>query len=245
MPRIVRQRDIPSVQVYIDGLLRLGEHVTAKRLELLTSLYHAPDRAATTTQLAQMVGIPSYQGVNAQMGILGRLFCVEMKIVADNGASVPKYWSIWSQGWRGRDGFFYWQMLPEVAEALETLGWVSGGEVRLPEEVTGRFLEGATTRITVNRYERDRNAREACIRYWGRSCVVCDFNFEDFYGPLGKEYIHVHHLEELSLGSGEYEVDPRENLRPVCPNCHAMLHRKRPALGIEALREVLRERSSV
>ncbi|AUL13849.1 hypothetical protein B7P02_02620 [Bordetella bronchiseptica] len=41
-----------------------------------------------------------------------------------------------------------------------------------------------------------------------------------------------------------YELDPVRGLRPVCPNCHAMLHRRTPVLSIEALQEILRQASA-
>jgi 5-methylcytosine-specific restriction protein A len=34
----------------------------------------------------------------------------------------------------------------------------------------------------------------------------------------------------------EYEVDPVNDLIPICPNCHAMIHKKVPAFSIEELR---------
>ena len=64
--------------------------------------------------------------------------------------------------------------------------------------------------------------------------MVCEFNFEAFYGERGKGFIHVHHLSSLAEIGQEYEVDPVNDLRPVCPNCHAMLHRK-GNIGIEEL----------
>jgi len=39
-----------------------------------------------------------------------------------------------------------------------------------------------------------------------------------------------------------YELDPIEDLRPVCPNCHAMLHRRQPALDIDTLRGIIQKR---
>ena len=36
--------------------------------------------------------------------------------------------------------------------------------------------------------------------------------------------------------TAEYEPDPRRDLVPVCPNCHAMLHTSDPPLEIEKLR---------
>jgi predicted HNH restriction endonuclease len=43
----------------------------------------------------------------------------------------------------------------------------------------------------------------------------------------------------LSEIGGEYIVDPVADLRPVCPNCHAVLHRRIPAYSIEEVRVFL------
>ena len=98
------------------------------------------------------------------------------------------------------------------------------------------YPEGATTTIVVNAYERNRGAREACITAFGHTCSVCQFDFTARYGRLGTGYIHVHHLVDLSTVGDDYKVDPINDLRPVCPNCHAMLHKKRPAMNLDDLR---------
>jgi hypothetical protein len=115
--------------------------------------------------------------------------------------------------------------------------------VELPDEVIapGRYVEGATHRISVNSYERNPAARRACITHYGTDCSVCGFNFGQVYGDLGEGYIHVHHVRDLATIGMEYEVDPIADLRPVCPNCHAMLHRETPALSIEKLKEIVKQ----
>jgi 5-methylcytosine-specific restriction protein A len=106
-----------------------------------------------------------------------------------------------------------------------------------PDEVpdTGSLAEGTVTEATVNVYERNPVARQKCIDRYGCTCFVCNFDFEAEYGTLGRSFIHVHHLIELSTIRGEYTVDPIKDLRPLCPNCHAMIHRKRPAFSIDEL----------
>jgi 5-methylcytosine-specific restriction protein A len=116
---------------------------------------------------------------------------------------------------------------------------------RSPDEPRGldgqAFPEGALSRVEVNRYERDPRARKACLNRWGYRCAVCDFSFEERYGELGKDFIHVHHTIELSRVPPGYHVDPVNDLRPVCPNCHAMIHRgTSPALAIDELKRQLR-----
>jgi len=112
----------------------------------------------------------------------------------------------------------------------------------LPEEIsldTSCLSEGAKKRITVNAYERNPVARKKCIDHYGYRCTICEFDFEEVYGSLGKSFIHVHHLIPLKDIGIEYEVDPIQDLRPICPNCHAMLHRMNSALSIETLRELV------
>lgn len=119
----------------------------------------------------------------------------------------------------------------------------ASNSINFPDELPelGLFLEGAKKTVTVNAYERDTNARAACLRRWGTRCAVCSIDFKATYGELGDGYIHVHHLRPLSEVGAAYELDPVRDLRPVCPNCHAMLHRRIPALDIEALQEILRQ----
>ena len=103
------------------------------------------------------------------------------------------------------------------------------------------FPEGALSRVEVNHYERDPRARKACLKHWGYRCAVCDFSFEEHYGPLGLDFIHVHHTKELSQVPPGYQVDPIKDLRPVCPNCHAMIHRgPGRALSVDELRKLRR-----
>lgn len=129
----------------------------------------------------------------------------------------------------------------EILWSFDSSDPVSDQTIHSPEEIPfGLYLEGSTRQVVVNAYERDRTARDACIAHYGYACAVCGLQFEERYGALGVAFIHVHHVVPLSeLGAG-YLVDPVQDLRPVCPNCHAMLHRRRPPLSIEELRAALR-----
>ncbi len=95
-------------------------------------------------------------------------------------------------------------------------------ETDLPET----YYEGAVQQALVNRYERNPDARRKCIEYHGYRCSVCDVDFEVTYGEIGRGFIHVHHLIPIHEIGEEYEIDSVNDLIPVCPNCHAMLHRK-------------------
>jgi len=112
-----------------------------------------------------------------------------------------------------------------------------------PDEVTSpqEYFEGATKQVSVNRYERNSAAREKCISHYGTICQVCGFDFEVRYGELGEGYIHVHHSKPLSKIGEKYRVDPIRDLCPVCPNCHAMLHRRRPPFTVDEIREMMKK----
>jgi 5-methylcytosine-specific restriction protein A len=97
-------------------------------------------------------------------------------------------------------------------------------------------FEGDVRVRTVRQYERSRKARELCIRAKGVICSVCQFGFEQEYGEIGRGFVHVHHLEMVSGRKGTHTVLPARDLVPVCANCHAMLHRRRPPYTVEELK---------
>jgi 5-methylcytosine-specific restriction protein A len=110
-----------------------------------------------------------------------------------------------------------------------------------PEEITvaATHTEGSVRHVLVNAYERSSAARAACLAHYGHTCSVCGFDFEKTYGLIGKDFIHVHHLKEISSIAQSYQVDPVQDLRPVCPNCHSMLHRRTPAYSIDELKQAI------
>lgn len=123
---------------------------------------------------------------------------------------------------------------------------IMSNDARLTEEVilTRKLFEGSLCRITVNAYERNPEARDECIAHYGTTCIVCGFNFGKTYGLAAEGIIHVHHLKPLSKIGLEYEVDPITDLRPVCPNCHAVIHRNGVTRSIEEVKRLLDERRS-
>jgi 5-methylcytosine-specific restriction protein A len=140
---------------------------------------------------------------------------------------------------------------PESAKALERL-WPRAGSVNEPRQKargavggeetigSGPFPEGAVSRIEVNAYERNPKARQMCLDHHGLKCAACGMTFAQRYGAIAKEFIHVHHLRQLSSVGLDYKVNPIVDLRPVCPNCHAVIHLRRPPYSIEEVREMMK-----
>lgn len=132
---------------------------------------------------------------------------------------------------------------------------VRGGHLRIvdgnyysyaePSDVTQRisprplYMEGALNIGMQSFRERNPEARKACLEIYGFACRVCEFNFKEGYGKLGAGYIHVHHLELISKKDGVHEVNPTRDLRPVCPNCHAIIHKRKIPYTINEMRQMI------
>lgn len=107
-------------------------------------------------------------------------------------------------------------------------------------------IEGKRKIITSISAERNQSLREKAIKYHGKKCTVCGFNFEEAYGKeYGRDFIEIHHIHPLSEGNNYIErlTNYKTDLVPVCSNCHRMLHRKRnEVLSIEKLRFLLNQK---
>lgn len=108
-----------------------------------------------------------------------------------------------------------------------------------PEAEVAGLPEGAKTRIEVNRYERDRRNRAAALAIHGYACKACDLELDRRYGDAATGLIEVHHVTPVSeLGPG-YVISPRDDLIPLCPNCHTVTHRRSPPYSLQELRDML------
>lgn len=71
------------------------------------------------------------------------------------------------------------------------------------------------------------------------ACEACMFEFEEFYGDIGKGYIECHHRTPLA----SFKVSTKttlDDLALVCSNCHRMVHKKIDSLTVEDLRMMIR-----
>lgn len=105
--------------------------------------------------------------------------------------------------------------------------------------------EGAVREVVLEKIERSAEARKKCIQKFGYVCRVCGFDFAHVYGELGKNYIEVHHKKRLADQKGSHSVEGENDLVPLCANCHAMVHRYVPPLGVEALKKILDEQKKL
>ena len=234
----------------------ISENLSPKQIELLQLLYSCDNKSATAKQLAALLSPnnPAIIIANGQIGRLGKAIADFLNIIPgdtyqDDEGNLQGDFFGWfnmiSDGYSKQTG---WTLLPEIQEALENLGLVADGlsiEERLSTETQPfdeqLFLkEGKVIQVFVNKYERNQRARIECIEALGDKCYACGFDFEQTYGDIAKGFIHVHHIKPLSEIKEEYSVDPKNDLVPLCPNCHAVVHLTKPELTITELKERLR-----
>lgn len=90
----------------------------------------------------------------------------------------------------------------------------------------------------------NKKKKDDYIKEYGRlNCEVCDFDFYNTYGELGKGYVECHHRIPLSELKSETKTTTAD-LALVCSNCHRMLHRKINTLSIKELKKIYLEKNS-
>ncbi len=100
------------------------------------------------------------------------------------------------------------------------------------------YTEGARLSVISTAIERNPFARKKCLDHYGYKCTICTYDFEENFGALGEGFIHVHHHVDIATKNAIHKVDPIKDLIPLCPNCHAMAHRKKPAIAVRILKDI-------
>lgn len=233
---------ITKISKQLFNKILLDNETTHKEdLELFQAVYGFDNCEASATDLAKVLGYKNKIVINGIIKNVGKRISEKYKIkrrVREDGR--VSNWDIFFNG-HYEGTYFIWTLKDELRKALEELSLT--GDFSYSEElpIDNSLYEGLKRVITVNAYERNVVARELCIEHFGTNCSVCNFNFEKAYGSLGKDYIHVHHLTPISQIGINYHVNPIKDLRPVCPNCHSMIHRKNEPLTIEQLKKKLKK----
>ena len=143
-------------------------------------------------------------------------------------------------GWKDKDGH-----QPKLSARLEQVHehWKNRSDKELETFVGGLRIgplsgdlddptspeartEGGEKVFISKRRERDPKLREQALALHGYDCMSCGFNFEAFYGEIGKGFIEVHHVVPLA-DAKERRTDPENDLVVLCANCHRMVHRQK------------------
>ena len=134
--------------------------------------------------------------------------------------------------------------LQRASDAIRTL--VSSDRIMLSTETSPDDEEGEEGQV-LTRYHRYRERRAGLVKRkkeralskrHSLNCEVCGFDFGLVYGDRGYGFMECHHTRPLSELSHEGERIKLSDLALVCSNCHRMIHKNRPWLSIDELREL-------
>jgi len=226
-----QQYGVREYQIALEAMDKRGMAPSARAM--LEAHYAMPNHVATMRHIAASIGYPhDHRQGNLRYGTLAGRLRREL------GMPQPsmELWAIatWDEDAIDDLNEFSFRMRPELATALERIGWVSSSSVAPSTGVRKRpDIEGEVhERLQMHR-KRERWLRDAKIDgELSRSpdrrlrCQVprCGFDFVERYGDLGEHYIQVHHLK--SIASREKpEQTKLKDLILICANCHVIIHR--------------------
>ena len=152
-------------------LLKNKDIITEEDLRLLKALYDCPGCEARSPQLAQVLNMPHHAPINNQAFRLGQKIVEKLNIQAPKqkyGEGV-NWWNVPFWGTGAKEGF-YWILRPELQEAMREIDEEEALllEITIPEEIDfdshENLYEGAKKQVYVNSYERNRDARDRCVK---------------------------------------------------------------------------------
>lgn len=240
---------LPALNEYIAALSAVLEEAPETHKLMVSAHLLAGRHQITATELARAAGYAGYEAANLQYGRFARRVCERLNFSPPIGNSgAPTFTYVLATPTKLPHHDWLWTLHPVVAEALNALSAASTPAeereptVTFPDEVPEglHYLEGAVVQRLVNARERATEARSACLEYWGTACSVCEIDAAEVYGVQAARFIHVHHLQPLSSLTEPTITDARQDLRPVCPNCHTVLHMTVPPMSVTALRLLMR-----
>lgn len=107
---------------------------------------------------------------------------------------------------------------------------------RASEDMEGKHIAREIVVI-----QRNQEARKKCIEHYGCKCAACGLVMSNKYGVVGEGVIEVHHLNPIHLFDDAHHVNYLEDLVPLCPNCHTIIHKFEDPGDIEGLRLLVEE----
>lgn len=218
-------------------------------LDVLKLIYEGKNHEASSSEIAARLRKRHYAQINLQISKFSKRVIRKTKVqppLREDGTT--RWWHVPFLGYYDNVAKrFPWIMRPELTIAFESVCTNRNADVFYPGEIgiqdANYFMEGSIQPLFINRYERNREARNACISHYGSKCIICGFDFEKMYGAIGNDKVHVHHLIPLSEIQKEYKVDPKKDLRPVCPNCHLIIHSKKVPFTIDEVKTMISRRT--
>ncbi len=113
---------LPSVADYAAAFQAIEAGITPKQRELLLLHHRAQARVTSATRLAEAVGFENYNAVNLQYGLLARQVADQLGIDLNESVVAGVLVDFVDPGFAANEHFL-WVLRPDVAQALEDLGW--------------------------------------------------------------------------------------------------------------------------
>lgn len=140
----------------------------------------------------------------------------------------------WRDGVRAITSAIYKAILTDAGKAQAASAVLPIVQGPGPNDDFESDKEGSKTLRYVTTYERDPRYRRQALAIHGLRCKACGVDMGEKYGPYAEGLIHVHHVVPVSEYETAKKIDPATELVPVCPNCHAVIHRKKTStLSVE------------
>lgn len=131
------------------------------------------------------------------------------------------------------------QDLERMLSLYQTLVEMGAGDEQIEQQEPEQFLEGSGPARAHLRIERNRKLISRVKECKGYRCEICDLQFSEKYGDMGKGYIEAHHLVPFAkLKGNAIPLDPKKDFAVLCANCHRMAHKLDDVADMQKLRSI-------
>ena len=118
----IYQLRLPTVAEYVTAFRTIEPEITDNQRAMLLVHHAAPARTMSATRLAEAVGFENSNGVNLQYGLLADKIAHELAVDLTGHVRVGILVEFVDAGHAANEHWL-WVMRPNVAQALEDLGW--------------------------------------------------------------------------------------------------------------------------
>ncbi|MCC8978309.1 HNH endonuclease [Bradyrhizobium acaciae] len=154
---------------------------------------------------------------------------------------VPRKTRTTDKGFIGQRCVFYPADNPNYERFLKSFELLRNDElVRGSDDIDqSEFQEGQRASRETRYFARNPKLVKAAKIHYGTSCLACGFNFAEFYGDIGEEFIEVHHKRQMA--DDKVRLKTVADVDVLCANCHRMVHRRAVPLTLAELKALIRE----
>lgn len=126
------------------------------------------------------------------------------------------------------------EKLYSLAESGSLIDYIEEDEFPEGQELERKHKTRERNQALIKKAKEQFKQKHGCL-----CCEICGFDFSKTYGEIGEDFIEAHHTIPISELSVEVKTKI-DDIAMVCSNCHRMLHRKRPWLGMGHLKALIR-----